>query len=312
MGKNSKAKRKNNSLLVRMWKHKELYAILLIGIVYYIVYRYIPMYGAIISFKDFNVGKGIIKSPWADPVYKHFAYFFKSPYCWRLIRNTFLISFYKLFWGMPPGIILALLLNEIKHERYKKTIQTLSYLPHFLSWVIVFGIIMAFFSETSGLINKVTDALFGFRIGYLMSNKWFRTLLVGTQIWVDLGWSAIIYLAAISGLDPAMYEAAKIDGASRLKMVWHITLPGIRQVIVLLLILRLGNILNAGFEQIYIMYNINVYEVSDIIDTWVFRTGLEQWNFSLSAAVGLFKSLIGMIFVISANQIAKRWEVAIW
>lgn len=303
---------RSGELIKRIWKNKELYLLLLPGVLYYIVYKYVPMYGAVISFKDFHVGKGIVYSPWADPWFKHFQYFFKSPYCWRLIRNTFLISFYRLIWGMPPGIILALLLNEVRHIGYKRTIQTLSYLPYFLSWVIIYGIVIAFFSETSGLVNKVTYALFGFREGYLISNEWFRTILVSTGIWKNLGWSAIIYLAAIAGLDPCMYESAKIDGASKLQMMWHITLPGIRNVIVLLLILRLGNIMNAGFEQVFVMYNVHVYETGDILDTWVFRTGLEQWNFSLSSAVGLFKSFIGMVLVISTNQIAKRWDEAVW
>jgi putative aldouronate transport system permease protein len=302
----------SNDLMKRVWKHKELYLILMPGLIYYIVYRYVPMYGAIISFKDFNVGKGIIDSPWADPWFKHFQYFFRSPYSWRLIRNTFLISFYRLLWGMPPGIILALLLNEVRHIGYKRMIQTLSYLPYFLSWVIIYGIVIAFFSESSGLINKVTYTLFEFRKGYLISNEWFRILLVSTGIWKNLGWSAIIYLAAISGLDLCMYESARIDGASKLQMMWHITLPGIRNVIMLLLILRLGNIMNAGFEQVFVMYNVHVYETGDILDTWVFRTGLEQWNFSLSSAVGLFKSFIGMILIISTNQIAKKWDSAVW
>nr|WP_238177859.1 ABC transporter permease subunit [Paenibacillus contaminans] len=285
---------------------------LLPGLLYYAVYQYGPMYGVVIAFKDYNVIKGVMNSPWADPWYKHFKAFYDSPYFMQTLSNTFLISVYKLVWGMPPGIILAILLNEVRHSLFKRFVQTVSYLPHFLSMVIVYGLMIALLSQTDGLVNQWVKELTGTTIPFLQSTDWFRTLLVTSGIWQHVGWSAIIYLAAIAGIDPTLYEAARCDGAGRLRMMWHITLPGIRAVILLLLVLRLGHILDAGFEQIYIMYNVHVYPVADIIDTWVFRTGLEQMAFSLATAVGLFKSLIGLVLIIGANRLAKRWGGAIW
>ncbi len=299
-------------VLNNMWKHRFLYLMLLPGVLYFVTYKYGPMYGAIIAFKDYQVLQGMMGSPWADPWYKHFLYFYESPYFKQILMNTFLISFYKLIWGMAPGIILAIMLYEIKSMRFKRLVQTISYMPHFLSWVIIYGIVIAFLSETSGLVNMWIKDWFGESIGFLSSTDWFRTILVGSDIWKDLGWSSIIYLAAIAGVDPSLYEAAVIDGASRLRKIWHVTLPGIRNVIILLLVLKLGHMLDAGFDQIYIMYNIHVYPVADIIDTWVFRVGLEQFNFSLAASVGVFKSIVGLILVLGANRIAKIWGENIW
>jgi putative aldouronate transport system permease protein len=301
-----------NRLLRVIWKYRTLYLMLLPGLIYYAIYRYAPMYGALIAFKDFNVFAGITASAWADPWYKHFRYFYESPYFEQIVANTFLISIYKLFWGMPPGIALAVMLNEVRHMAFKRIVQTITYLPHFLSWVIIYGILVSFLSETSGLLNYWVKSYTGYAIPFLSSTDWFRSILVGSEIWQGIGWSAIIYLAAIAGIDPALYEAARCDGAGRIRMIWHITLPGIRNIIVLLFVLRLGHILDAGFDQIYIMYNIHVYPVADIVDTWVFRTGLEQLNFSLASAVGLFKSLVGLVLVVLANQVAKRWGENIW
>ncbi|WP_231571185.1 ABC transporter permease [Gordoniibacillus kamchatkensis] len=293
-------------------RYQALYLMLLPGLAYYAVYRYAPMWGSVIAFKDFNIVDGIWSSPWANPWYKHFAYFYNSPYFGQILANTFLISLYKIVWGMPPGIILAMLIYEVRHARFKKWIQTVSYLPHFLSWVIIYGMVFAFLSETNGIVNRWLKDYIFHTVPFLTSTDWFRTILVGSEIWQSAGWSAIIYLAALAGIDPTLYEAARCDGAGRLRMLWHISLPGIRSVIVLLLILKLGHILDAGFDQIYIMYNVHVYPVSDIIDTWVFRVGLEQLNFSLGAAVGLFKSLIGLLLVVSANRIARRWGEGVW
>jgi putative aldouronate transport system permease protein len=296
----------------RIYSFRTLYMMLIPGLIYYGVYRYAPMFGAVVAFKDFNIMKGIFESPWADPWYKHFKMFYDSPYFTQLLLNTFLISIYKLLWGLAPGIILALLLNEVRHRVFKKFVQTVTFLPYFLSWVIIYGITISFLSETSGLVNLFLKDTIDKSIPFLSSTEWFRSILVGSEIWKDIGYSSIIYLAAIAGIDPTLYEAGRVDGASKLRMIWHITLPGIRNVIILLLILRLGHILDAGFDQIYIMYNIHVYPVADIIDTWVFRTGLEELNFSLASAVGLFKSLVGFILVVWANQIAKRWGEQIW
>jgi putative aldouronate transport system permease protein len=295
-----------------LWRFKALYFMLLPGVIYYIVYRYIPMYGVVIAFKDYDILEGILNSPWADPWYKHFKQFYDSPYFGSLLTNTILISVYKLIFGMLPPIALALLLNECRVYWFKSLVQTLSYMPHFLSWVIIYGIALVLFSESSGIINYWVVNNGGRAIPFLTSTEWFRGLLVGSEIWQNLGWGAIIYLAAMTGIDPTLYEAARVDGASRLRMIWHVTLPGIRHVIVMLLILKLGHVMDAGFEQIYIFYNIHVYPVADILDTWVFRTGLEQLNFSLASAVGLFKSAIGLVLVLGSNWLAKKWGQGIW
>ncbi|MFS0726095.1 ABC transporter permease [Paenibacillus sp. 1P07SE] len=295
-----------------LWRFRAFYLMLLPGIVYFVIFRYFPMYGVIIAFKDFAIMEGITGSPWVNPWYKHFQAFYESPYFGQLMSNTLLISLYKLVWGTLPPIILALLLNECRIRWLKSFVQTLTYMPHFLSWVIIFGILLALFSQNGGLVNRWIVESGGSSIPFLTSTDYFRSILVGSEVWQNLGWGAIIYLAAMSGIDPTLYEAAKVDGASRLRMIWHITLPGIRSIIILLFILKLGHLLDAGFDQIYILYNIQVYPVADILDTWVYRTGLQQMNFSLASAVGLFKSSIGLILVLGANWLAKRWGEGIW
>jgi putative aldouronate transport system permease protein len=299
-------------LVSQIWNQRAWYWMLLPGLIWLLIYRYYPMYGAIIAFKDFNITQGIFWSPWADPWNKHFLYFFESPYFTQLIGNTLIISFYKLIFGIVPPIAMALMLHECKIIWLRRIIQTLSYMPHFLSWVIIYGILIAFMSQTTGLFNRwIREAGFD-TVPFLQSTEWFRSILVSSEIWQNIGWGAIIYLAAIAGIDPSLYEAARVDGAGRLRLIWSITLPGIRNVIILLLILRLGHFMDAGFDQIYIMYNIQVYPVADIIDTWVYRTGLQQLNFSLASAVGLFKSIIGFVLVLGTNQLAKRWGGQIW
>jgi ABC-type polysaccharide transport system, permease component len=295
-----------------MWNYRYMYLMLLPGLLYYAIYKYAPMYGTIIAFKDFNMLKGVLDSPWADPWYKHFKYFYDSPYFESILTNTILISVYKMLWGIVPGILFAILLNEVKNQAFKRIVQTVTYLPHFLSWVIIYGILLIFLSETNGLVNSWIVDFGGQSIPFLTSTEWFRSLLVSSEIWKEFGWNAIIYLAAIAGIDPSLYEASRVDGAGRLRNIWHITLPGIRNIIILLFILKLGSILEAGFDQIYIMYNVQVYPVADILDTYVFRTGLEQLNFSLASAIGLIKSLIGLALVLMANKIAKRWGEGIW
>lgn len=295
-----------------VWSMRALYLMLLPGIAYYIIFKYVPMYGVLIAFKDYDLLAGILGSPWADPWYKHFQFFYESPYFSQLLTNTFLISVYKMAWGMAPSIILAIMIHEGRIGWLNRMVQTLSYMPHFLSWVIVYGISIAFFSETTGLINRWLVESGHSAIPFLTSTGLFRSVLVGSDMWKDMGWGAIVYLAAMSGIDTTLYDAARIDGAGRFRRIWHVTLPGIRSVIMLLLILRLGSILDAGFEQIYIMYNIQVYSVADIIDTWVYRVGLEQLNFSLATAVGLFKSLIGLVLVYTSNMLARRWGGGLW
>lgn len=295
-----------------MRSFRALYLMLVPGLLYYAVYKYAPMLGALIAFKDYNVMLGIWDSGWADPWYKHFKYFYDSPYFATILGNTLLISLYKLVWGMPPGILFAILLHEARGALFKRFVQTVTYMPHFLSWVIVYGMLLVLLSENTGLVNVLLKEHAGVAIPFLTSTEWFRSLLIGSEVWKEFGWSAIIYLAAIAGIDPTLYEAARVDGAGRLRSIWHVTLPGIRSVIILMLIIRLGHILDAGFDQIFIMYNVQVYPVADILDTFVFRTGLERFNFSLAAAIGLFKSVIGLLLVLGANRLARRWGESIW
>lgn len=299
-------------LAARLWRFRALYLMLLPGLIYYAIFRYLPMYGVVIAFKDFNPFDGILGSPWADPWYAHFQTFFRSPYFSQLLTNTLLISLYKIVFGMVPPLLLALLLNECRVRWFGRTVQTLSYMPHFLSWVIIYGILQALFSQSAGLVNRWIVEAGGRSIPFLTSPEYFRAVLVLSDIWQNAGWGAIIYLAAITGIDPVLYEAARVDGANRLRLIWHITLPSIRNVFILLLVLRIGSVMDAGFEQIYVLYNPQVYKVGDILDTWVFRVGLEQQNFSLASAVGLFKSVIGLVLVLGANRLAKRWGGGIW
>lgn len=285
---------------------------LLPGIIYFLVFHYGPMCGAVIAFKDFIVKKGVLGSPWADPIYKHFLQFFHSPYCSQLLTNTFVISVSKIVFSITFAIIFAIALSEVPSVGYRRIVQTVTYLPHFLSWIIVYGIMYAMLSESRGLINMLIKNVSGNTINFMASSKWFRTLLVLSDLWKETGWNAIIYLAAIISIDTTLYEAARVDGAGRFRRIWHITLPGIRSVIIITLLLKIGTILDAGFDQVYVMYNPQVMAVGDIIDTWVYRTGMTQWNFSLATAVGLFKSLIGTLMLMVMNQIAGKWGESLW
>lgn len=292
---------------------KEVLLMLLPGVLFYIIYLYAPIIIAfIVSVKDYNVKAGILGSSLASPWYKNFQFFIKSPFFWPLLRNTLVISLCKIVIGIPLAVLLAILLNECRSQPVKRVVQTLTYMPHFLSWVVIYGMCFVLFSETNGLINDWIRTLTGSAVPILTKPSMFRNLIIGTDIWKTTGWSAIIYLAAISGLDPQQYEAAYIDGASHFQTIKYITLPGITNVIVLTLILKCGSILNAGFDQIYVMYNEGVYSTVDIIDTWVFRTGFENFNLSLSSAVGLFKSVICFIMIVTVNKIARRWGESLW
>lgn len=301
-----------SSVKKRVWKMRTLYLIMLPSIAYFICFKYLPIYGALISFKDYSIRKGIMASPWADPIYKHFLQFFNSPYFSQLLSNTLIISFAKLAVGVPLAMIFAIMLSEIPSARYRRVVQTATYLPHFLSWVIVYGILHAMLSETNGLVNYFFRQVTGSSVNFLSNPSTFRAVVVLSEAWKETGWSAIIYLAAILGIDSALYEAARVDGANRLQSIWHITLPGIRSVTIILLLMSVGNILDAGFDQIYVLYNERVYAVGDIIDTWVYRTGMNNMNFELASAVGLFKSLVGTALLCSMNWLARRWGESLW
>ena len=291
-------------------RNKGLYLLLLPVVIYYIVFHYYPMYGAQIAFKDYSPAKGIEGSAWAG--FKHFQSFFNSIYCGRLIKNTLVINIKNLVLGFPAPIILALLLNEVKNVGFKKVVQTISYLPHFISTVVICGMITSF-CGSDGIITSIFT-LFGYPKQNLLYNQnLFQPIYVISGIWQTIGWGSIIYLAAISGINDELYEAARIDGAGRLKQVWHVTIPGIMPTIITMLVLRVGNMMNLGYEKIMLLYNSAVYETADVISTYVYRKGILDMSYSFSTAVGLFNSVVNLILLISANQISKKLtESSLW
>ncbi|RTE10675.1 ABC transporter permease [Paenibacillus whitsoniae] len=294
-------KRAQRHPLLRYW---DLYLMVLPALVFLIIFKYVPMYGVIIAFKDYNLIQGVFHSKWVGLQY--FRELFTFDEFPRVIRNTLLISLMKLIVGFPAPIALALLLNELRLEKFKRAVQTVTYLPHFISWVVIGGIAVDLLSPNSGIVNKVIQAL-GFQpIFFLSDEGLFRWILVFSDTWKEIGWGAIIYLAALLGINEELFQAATVDGAGRLRQIWHISLPGIRSTIVILLLLRIGHVLDAGFEQVLVMYNPTVYDVGDIIDTYVFRVGLGTMQFGLTTAAGLFKSVIGCILLVMANTIARR------
>lgn len=298
----------------RAWRdlklHKYVYAMLVPVVAYYIVFYYVPMYGLQIAFKDFSPGLGLWDSPWVG--WQHFENFFNSYYFVRLLRNTLLLSFYELLFGFPAPIILALLLNEIRSGLFKRAVQTITYMPHFISIVVISGIMVDFLAR-DGLVNIVLG-WFGFEpTAFLGESGWFRTLFVSSNIWQSVGWGSIIYLSAMSAIDPSLYEAAKVDGASRWKQTMHITLPGIMPTVIILLILQMGNLMSVGTEKILLLYNSTTYETADVIGTFVYRKGILESDFSYSAAVGLFNSVINFVLLIAANTISRRTsETKLW
>lgn len=293
-------------LLKTIIANKFMYLLILPAFLATAIFNYWPMYGVLVAFKNFKLNLGILASPWAK--YNGFEYFrliFKDPDVFQAIKNTLIISLGNLIILFPCYIILALLLNELKNDRYKRTLQSIMYLPHFLSWVIMAGILYNLLSTTAGAYGKIT-AFLGLEPFQIIGNPdAFRPLVFLSNIWKTAGWGTIIYLAAIAGINLEMYESAIIDGAGRFQRVWHITLPCIKSTMVILLLLQLGNIMNAGFDQIFNLYSPTVYNVGDILDTFVYRQGLENFQFSYSAAVGLFKSLVNLVLLIIANQTVK-------
>lgn len=287
-----------------LWRSRWLYLLMTPSLLYFLIFKYIPLWNAQIAFKDFKPLLGVSGSPWVG--FEHFRTFVESFYFDQLIVNTIVFSGAKLLLGMPIAIILALALHETWFKRFRTIVQTMVYLPHFLSWVIMFGILLMLLSPGSGLINSVIEALGGKPIPFLTTPDWFRPVVILSDIWKETGWSTIIYLAALLSISPHLYEAATVDGATNLQRIWHISIPGILPVIVLVTLLRLGNILDAGFNQIFVLYSVPVYSVGDIIDTWVYRQGILQFQFSLATAVGLFKGVIGLILILVANRVAKR------
>ena len=296
----------------RARKYLVLYIFCLVPATVLFIFHYLPIWGVVIAFKDFRVGLGILGSPWNN--FQHFRDLFLDPFFARVLRNTVIISLLKIVFGFPAPVILALLLNELRNQPFKKAVQSISYLPHFMSWVVIAGVVMEILSPQRG-IPAFIGHLFGAEEvpNLFMDRTLFRPLLVVTHIWQSVGWGTIVYLAAISTIDPTLYDVSAVDGAGRLRTMVHITLPALVPVMTILFLLSLGHLLNAGFEQIFNLYNPLVYEVADIIDTYVYRVGILDIRFEFGAAVGLFKNVIGVILLVAANAIIRRFsEYAIW
>jgi putative aldouronate transport system permease protein len=289
----------------QMWSTDNRYLLLMFiaPLTYFLVFKYAPMFGLIIAFKEYSVFRGVWASPWAG--FKYFEEFLNDPYFWKLIRNTLLINIYSLIFYFPAPILLALLLNEVRHAAYKKFVQTVSYLPHFLSTVVVCGMIVNFLAA-DGLGNRLLDYLGQEPIRFLMQAEWFRTIYISSEIWQRIGWGSIIYLAALTTVDPYLYEAAKMDGANRWHQMRHISIPGITPVISILMLLTLGDIMSVGFEKILLLYTGPTYETADVISTFVYRRALLGSDFSFGTAVGMFQSVIAFVLIIVANQMARK------
>ncbi|MGV6982276.1 ABC transporter permease [Bacillus pumilus] len=298
-------KERRKRLLNQMLSQKFLYVMILPGLIYFLVFKYVPMWGLIIAFQDYQPFLGILGSEWVG--FKHFIRLFTEPTFFILLKNTLILFAMNVVIFFPIPILLALLLNEVRLALFKKFVQTMIYIPHFMSWVIVVSLSFVLLTVDGGLINELIAFFGGEKINFLLSQEWFRPMYILQVIWREAGWSTIIYLAAITAVDPQLYEAAKMDGAGRLRQMWHITLPAIKSVIVVLLILKIGDTLELGFEHVYLLLNATNREVAEIFDTYVYTAGLKQGQFSYSTAVGLFKAAVGLILVMLANRLAKKF-----
>ena len=291
------------SIWIKVKRCKYLYIMLLIPVIYYVVFHYAPMYGVTIAFKKFNARQGILGSPWVG--LKHFEKFLGDEYFWQVVGNTLIINMMDLILGFPAPIILALLLNEVRSSRFKRTVQTISYLPHFLSTMVVCGMLTNFLAR-DGLVNDIVALFGGERSALLSSPELFRWIYVFSGIWQGVGWGAIIYLAALSGVNMELYEVAALDGANRWQQIWNITLPSIAGVISIQLILRCGSLLGSTTDKILLLYNSYTMPVADQIGTYVYRRGLLENSTSYSTAVGLFNSLVGMVMLVSVNFLSRK------
>ena len=291
-------------------RNRSLYLMIIPVLIFFILFHYKPMYGAIIAFKDYTPALGIAESPWVG--WDNFTRFFSSVYFGRLIRNTILLSFYSLLFGFPAPIILALLLNEVKNKKFKGLTQTVTYLPHFISMIVVTGMLVDF-SMTSGLFNDIIELFGGERSPLLQNPDLYRTIYVASGIWQDIGWGSIIYLSALSGVDSQLYEAAQIDGAGKWKQLIHVTLPGIAPTIIIMFILKMGTLMNMGYEKTILLYNPATYETADIISSYIYRIGLLEQDWSYSTAIGLFNSVINLGLLLITNKIARKCgETSLW
>lgn len=305
-------KRKRKDVWIRNLKRdKSLIAMCIVPLILIIVFKYLPIYGIVMAFQRYSPAKGFLHSEFVG--LKYFIQFFNDPFCFRVVKNTILLSLYSLLWTFPAPIILALLLNEVRHKKYKKAIQTITYLPYFISVVILVGLMKELLSPVDGIVNKAIEALGGEAINFFSESGWFRTLYIGSSLWQSVGYNAIIYLAALAGIDMEQYEAARIDGASRLQKIWYITLPGIMPTAVILLILQMGSLFGSDFQKILLMYSPSTYQTADVISTYTYRYGLENANYSYAAAIGLMISVISFVFVWIANAFSKKVsENSLW
>ncbi|AIQ68284.1 ABC transporter permease [Paenibacillus graminis] len=286
------------------WRNRDYYVLLIPGLLFLLLFKYTPLYGVLIAFQDFNIFDGIRGSEWVG--LEQFHKLVRSEEFGQVFMNTLLISVYKIVLLFPVPILIALVLNEVRLMFFKRTIQTIIYLPHFLSWVIISGLFVTILSTSGGLVNNIIQWFGGEPVSFFVSNQYFRSLVVFTAGWKEVGWNAIVFIAAIAGIDQEQYEAASIDGAGRIRRMLHISLPGILPTVVLMFILRLGSVLDAGTEQILTMYNPVVYETADVIGTFVYRIGLGKMDYSFSTAVGLFNSVVGFILIVSGNYISRK------
>lgn len=305
--------KRSRGLAVRLKKQWELQIMVIPALILVFIFSYIPMYGVLMAFQDYSIFDGFWASPWVG--FKHFEMFFSSPDFWTIMRNTLIISALKLFIGFPAPIILALMLNEVRQMTFKRVIQTVSYLPHFLSWVIVAGFAMSILSTDNGSLNILLEKLhlIDEPIGFLGIAEYFWGILVSVNVWKEIGFNSIVYLAAIAGINPNLYEAAQMDGASRLKQIRYITVPSIMPVVIIFFILAIGNLLNAGFEDILLLGgNPVLRDVSDVLDTYVYRTGIENQRFSYATAAGLFKAVVSVLLLTLANYAARKSGNSLW
>lgn len=296
--------KKRSELIKNIKKNKMIYLMIFPGLLYFLIYKYIPMYGLIISFQDYKPYQGITGSEWVG--FEHFQRLFTSPDFWMIFKNTLVLFGLQLVIFFPIPIILALMLNEVRRHYYKRSIQTLIYLPHFMSWVVVVSISYVMLTMDGGIINGMLQSMGFDQINFLLSSEWFRPMYIIQVIWREAGWGTIIFLAAIAAVDPQLYEAAKMDGANRFRQMIHITLPSIKGVIIILLILKIGDVLELGFEHVYLLLNSTNREVAEIFDTYVYVAGLKQGQFSYATAVGFFKGFVGLALVVFANWLAKK------
>ena len=307
----TKAVNKQSEFLYRFNASKYLLILLLPALIYFVLFAYVPMYGVIAAFKNYKLFLGLSASEWVG--LKYFKLFFSSSDMFIILKNTILLGVYTLMWSFPFSLIFALVLNEVKHLRYKKLVQTVSYMPYFISTVVIAGLVQLFLSPTYGIVNQIIDSLGFEKVVFLQNPSYFRTIFVASDVWQKMGWDAIIYIAALANIDPNLYEAAMIDGANRFERMIHITLPCISATIITLLLLKMGSVVNVSFEKVFLLQNEAIYSTSDVIQTYVWRQGLQAGNFSYGTAVGLFNSVVNTIFLIGSNFLARRYsETSLW